>query len=273
MIRNAVRFVAAACVILLLLVPTTAFAADVPTWNSNDAYVQDHANLLSNEEKAELNRLGKQLNEGTSAELVVLIVPNIGDASPDEYAVEALRKYKLGKKGKDNGALLLVTTEQYNGSQRWFQLSVGYGLEGALPDGKVGRIIDEVSMPYLKEQQPNAAITEGYKSFYNEIAKEYNWNGEVAQVETVDQSSGDSGFGIPFPIIILIIIIILFNIRGNGGGRGGGPGGRRRRGVPVFFPGSFGGSGGGSGFGGSGGFGGFGGGGGSGGGGGAGRGW
>ena len=270
MIRNAVRYVAAACLIVLATFTTVALAADVPAWNAGDYYVQDHANLLSAEEKAEINRLGKQLNEGTSAELAVLIMPNIGGEAPEEFAVKALREYKLGKSDKDNGALLLVTTEEYNGDKRWFELSVGYGLEGALPDGKVGRIIDEVSMPYLKNEQPTTAIYEAYKAFYKEISKEYDWNGEAVTVNVLDEGSGDSGFVIPFSIVILIIIFVLMRMRGNGGGRGGGSGGRRGRGGPIFFPGSFGGGSGGGGFGGGGG---FSGGGGSGGGGGAGRGW
>lgn len=271
MIRNAVRFVAAACLIAFAPFSSVALAADVPAWNPDDYFVQDHANLLSAEAKAELNRLGKQLNAGTTAELAVLILPNIGDEAPEEFAVEALRQYKLGKSGEDNGALLLVTTEEYNGSKRWIELSVGYGLEGALPDGKVGRIFDEVAIPYLKKGETDQGIIEAYKAFYNEIAAEYNWDGEVADVNVLESSSDDSDGGIPFPIIIIVIIFIIIRVLGNGGGRGGGSGGRRGRGGPLFFPGSFGGSG--SGGGGFGGGGGFSGGGGSGGGGGAGRGW
>ena len=78
-----------------------------------------------------------------------------------------------GQKEKDNGALLVVTTEKNSSGNRHFYLTTGYGFEGALPDGKVGRIIDEMAIPYLKEGQPDLAIMETYKAFYNEIAEEY----------------------------------------------------------------------------------------------------
>ena len=89
----------------------------------------------------------------------------------EEYAVEKLREFQLGTKEKNNGALLVVTTEKNSDGNRHFELSVGYGLEGALPDGKVGRIMDDVAVPYLKKQQPDMAVMEAYKSFYNEIAR------------------------------------------------------------------------------------------------------
>ncbi len=265
MIKKAVRILVTACLIVFTSLNSAVFSADAAV-----PVVQDSANVLSAEQKAELEQYGIQLNNATTAELAVLIIPSIGDEPVEEYAVEKLREFKLGNKEKNNGALLVVTTEKNSDGKRHFELSVGYGLEGALPDGKVGRIMDEVAVPYLKEEQPDMAIMEAYKSFYNEIAAEYGWDGAVVPVTTINSDSSDSGFGIPFPVILFIIIYIIFRVVSNRGGRGGGGSGGRRGAGPIFFPGSFGGRNGGGSSGG--GFGGFGGGG-SGGGGGAGRSW
>lgn len=271
MIRKVVSTLVVYFIVLTSFTVVT-FAADVPAPKGNSIYVQDFANALSLEQEEELTRYGIQLDDATTAQLAVLIMPSIGDEPVEEFAVKAFRAYGLGMEEKDNGALLVVTTQENSNGDRHFFFNVGYGLEGALPDGKVGRIIDEVAMPYLRKEQPDLAIMEVYKAFYNEIAAEYNWGGAVAQVTPADHSNGDSGFGIPFPVIVFIIIYILFRILSNRGGRGGGgSGGTRRRGSgPIFFPGSFGGGNSG-GFGGGGGF--RGGGGGSTGGGGAGRSW
>lgn len=270
MIRKVVCALVTAYLIVLTSFTAVTFAADVPVWDESNYFVQDFANILSSEQKKELNRYGQGLHDATTAELAILTLPSIGDEPIEMFAVKALREYALGKKDKDNGALLIVTTVKNSKGKRHFYLTTGYGLEGALPDGKIGRTIDTVANPYLEKEQPDLAIMEAYKAFYNEIAAEYNWDGAVAQVTLANNSNGDSGFGIPFPVIVFIIIYILFRILGNRGGRGGGgSGGSRRRGSgPIFFPGSFGG-------GSSGGFGGggFRGGGGSGGGGGAGRSW
>lgn len=251
-------------IVLLILVSFSnpAFAADVPK-PKGDIYIQDFANVLSREQKEQLTDYSKQLDDATTAQLGVLILPNIGDEPVETFAVKALREYGLGTKEDDNGALLVVTTELNSSKKRHFFFTTGYGLEGALPDGKIGRIIDGSAYPYLEKEQPDLAVMAAYQAFYNEIAKEYNWDGAMNEIEETSFTS--SPFRILFVIIVFIIIRRLLGRRGGPGGKGGSGG--RHGGGPIFFPGSFGGGSGGSG----GGF--RGGGGGSGGGGGAGRSW
>ncbi|GKV69927.1 hypothetical protein NCCP2716_24250 [Sporosarcina sp. NCCP-2716] len=241
--------------------------------------VHDESGILSDSQKQELEDYALRLYQATGAEFAVLIVDDTGGEDYQDYALKKFREFKLGDAKEENGALLFAKTGGPKGT-RDFRLVTGYGLEGALPDGKVGRIIDEVSIPFLQAEQPDQAVMQAYKAFYNEIAKEYGLDGDQLPVYTQggQDYTSDEGGGLPIvPIIVIAFILIQIfanSGRGGGGGRGGGPGGRRRSVGPIFFPGSFGGGSGG-GFGGSGGGGGFGGfgGGGSSGGGGAGRSW
>ncbi|MFS0577465.1 TPM domain-containing protein [Sporosarcina sp. 179-K 3D1 HS] len=271
MIDRALRLFLAACLLCITVFPGMASAANVPV-------IQDGADILSPQQEAELEQYGIRLYDATSAELAVLTLPSIGDEPVAEYAVKKLREFQLGDKKLNNGALLVVTTQKNSAGDRHFQLSVGYGLEGALPDGKVTRIMDEVAVPFLEEEQPDQAIINAYKAYYNEIAAEYGLDGASLPVNTVYGEYDSSEGGFPLFTIIIVLIIVFSLMRGSGGGGSGGSRGRRGGGGPVFFPGSFGGGSGGGGFfggggsGGGGGFGGFGGGG-SGGGGGGGRSW
>ena len=236
--------------------------------------VQDESGVLSDSQIQELNDYATRLYSATGAEFAVLTVPDTNGEDFQDYAVKKFREFKLGDAKEENGALLFVKTGGPKGT-RDFRLIVGYGLEGALPDGKIGRITDQVSGPYLAAEQPDLAVMEAYKAFYNEIAKEYGLEGSELPVATYDGGNYDDDEGgfpiVPIIVIGFILIQIFFNSgRGGGSGGSGGPGGRRRGGGMVFFPGSFGGGSGGSS--GGGGFGGFGGGG-STGGGGAGRSW
>ncbi|MDV6378425.1 TPM domain-containing protein [Sporosarcina sp. GW1-11] len=229
--------------------------------------VVDDAEILSPQQEAELKDYGLRLQQATKAEFAVRTVYSLEGVPVEEYAVRKLRELKLGDAKMNNGALLIVSTEKDEaiGINREFYLTTGYGLEGALPDGKIGRIIDEVAMPYLRNEQPDLAIMEAYKAFYNEIAAEYGLEGDVLPVVYAESQEEP---GIPSFVVVLIVIFLLYRMFKGGGGRGGGPGGRSR-GGPIFFPGSMGGGSGGGFSGGGGGFGG----GGSGGGGGAGRSW
>jgi len=112
-------------------------------------------------------------------------------------------------------------------------------LEGALPDGKVGRILDQVTIPYLVQNKPGDAIVETYKVLYNEVAKEYGVEDQLTpQNVVVPESPGDEGGDLPLGWIILVVVFLaidfiffggrmtffLLAMLSRGGGRGGGGG-------------------------------------------------
>lgn len=281
--RHFLLYVSSLLTLLALFIqPIFVQAADVPKPEGH-IYIQDFANVLTPEQHKELEQYAMDLDDATTAQLGVLIMKSIGDEPIEQFAVKALREYKLGTEKANNGALIVMTTEPNSDGTRHFYIATGYGLEGALPDGKVGRMIDEYAMPYLTDGEPAGAIMNSYRAVYNEIAKEYNWDGTVDVEEAVEGEKVSPIVGFVMFAVIIAFIVLIFRDGGGSGGSGGSGRkgykyGRKHR-KTIYLPGSFGGgknSGGfgGGGFGGSGGFGGFrGGGGGSGGGGGAGRGW
>lgn len=233
--------------------------------------VTDRSGVMSQEVQNEITNYAWALQEKTGAEFAVLIQDTI-DLPIEEFSQQQFQQMKLGK--NNNGLLLVVTMKPDVSGKRYFRLHVGYELEGALPDGKVGRMIDEIAMPYLENEQPTEAIVEFYKAIYNEVMIEYGLDGEQMLVSTLNDgnySSDDEDLPVPVVIIIFIVILIIAFSSGSSGPPS--RGGRRRGGMyrTTSFGGSSGGFGGRSG-GSSGGFGGFGGGGSSGGGG-AGRSW
>lgn len=253
------------CLVLLFtfFFPKATLAADVPKPKGDSIYIQDFSNVLSKEQQEQLTAYSIALDDATTAQLGVLILPSIGDDPVEEFAVKAIREYELGTKKEDNGALLVLTTEPNSSGDRHLFFATGYGLEGALPDGKIGRILDQTAMPYLQDGKTDQAVIQAYQAFFNEIAKEYDWDGRMD--EPVES---EEGFPVSIIGLVLVFFIVAQFLNRRGGGGGGGSGGRR--GGPIFMPGSFGGGSSG-GFGGGGGF--RGGGGGSAGGGGAGRSW
>ena len=231
-------------VLLMSLAPIVNAAPAIPE-PRGDIYVQDFENLLSREQTNELNRLGRALEDRTKAQIGVLTVTTLDGYSVEEYALQALRKYGLGDKKLNNGVLLLLSMEDGEPGNRPLRIEVGYGLEGALPDGKVGRILDNVTIPYLVNNQPGEAIVETYKTLYNEVAKEYGVQDQLTpQNITVPQNADNQKGDLPIGWIILIVVFLavdfiffrgtltffLLSMLGRGGGRGGGGGGGFRGG-------------------------------------------
>ena len=202
-----------------------------------DIYVQDFAKVLTQDEVEEIRRLGRTIEDQTTAQISVLTVDTIGENTIEEYANEAFRQYGIGNEKENNGVLIVIAV-----TDRLIRIEVGYGLEGRIPDGKAGRILDEHAIPYLQNEQHNKAIIETYKVLANEVLAEYGQEGGMATQENQAQrTTGDAGFGIPSRLLILLVVAVIFldfkffggtltylllSIISRGGGRGGGEGPR-----------------------------------------------
>ena len=238
MMKKGALVIAMALLFLLTLTPIIQ-AASFPK-PVGDIYVQDFAGLLNKEQVAEINQFARNLDDATGAQIAVLTIDTLDGEDIQSFSNRAFREYGLGDADKDNGVLLVIAIDD-----RDMRVEVGYGLEGALPDGKVGRILDDFTVPYMKQDMPDQAIMNTMKVLYEEVSKEYNWDGEaVNPVAAEGRSEGGGGLS---PIFIIIIIFVLFSIFRNRGGPGSGG---RRRGFSMMGPGSFGGGlgGGGGGF-------------------------
>jgi len=207
-------------------------------------FVNDHAGKLDEPTRAKLEAFLDQVKRKTGAEFAVLIMPSTAPVDPSEYKVSVFQRWGLGKKGEDNGLLMLVAIEE-----RQVRFETGYGLEGTLPDGLESRIFRREMAPRFREGDYAGGITAGVLACAARIAAEKNvtleWNGEELRYD-----GGRDKAALPIAVIALLFILFMVMIPAIAFSR------RRWRGGWYIGPGGFGG----------GGFGGFGGGGGGGGG-------
>ncbi len=213
------------CSVLHFCTNMTKAAMPSPMKNT---YIHDFSNVLSANVKAQLNQYSEQLDQGTGAEIMVVTVDSLNGQEPKMYATKMIRSWGIGDKEKNNGVLILATFGQGEGNND-VVIAVGQGLEGPLPDGKLGRILDHAFYPSASEGNIDQAFQATYAEVFRTVAEEYSWNGEVPE-------GANEGEDMPVWLIILIIIVVLiiysFFSKGGGGPRAGGFGG---------FPGSFGG--------------------------------
>lgn len=193
-------------IVTLFLFVGRAFAEDIQMPKPmGDIYVQDFANVLNDQEKVELRNIGRTIENQTTAQIAVMTVDTIGERSIEEFANEAFRQYGIGRETEDNGVLLVVSI-----NDRKVRIEVGYGLEGRIPDGKAGRILDEHAIPYLQQQQPNKAIVETYNVLANEVLAEYGQEGLQGIVDEGQPAPVDGGLGIPSWLLILLVVVVVF---------------------------------------------------------------
>lgn len=152
-----------------------AFAQDLP---QPQGWVSDFANVISADYRQKLTVLIQELEEKTSSEIAVVTVESIAPYDEAGYARLLFDNWKPGKKGKDNGVLVLLAIKE----RRW-RIDTGYGVEGILPDGLCGEIGRNYMVPFFKE----AKYGEGLYSGVTEIARIIALN-EKAQINSLEQA-------------------------------------------------------------------------------------
>ncbi len=154
--------------VLLLACPAMA-APRIPPVPTRDIYAQDYGNVLSRETENRINRLSTELQSRTRAQIAVVTIPSLEGEALEEYSLALFRKWGIGDRKLNNGVLIL-----YAVAEKKSRIEVGYGLEGALPDAKTGRIQDEFMRPGIESGDYNTALMNGYLAVVQEVAKEYS---------------------------------------------------------------------------------------------------
>ena len=246
-------------------------AQNIPPRPTPPRLVNDLAGLLQPEQAAALEQKLVAYDDSTSSQIAVVTVPTLGDQEVAAYAEALFTAWGIGRKGKNNGLLVLVSVQP---RKAWIQ--TGYGLEGAVPDALAKRIVSNTLAPAFRQGQFYAGLDRATDQLIALAKGEYK--ADPNEKQSVDNGNGRGGSNFGFWLVIAFLVL-FFLLRSRGGGnnnrgRGGFGGGFM---PPIIFGdfsggrGVFGGGGGFGGGSGGGGFGGFGGG--SSGGGGAGGGW
>ncbi len=201
-------------------------------------YVGDFAGVIPSNHKQNIEKLAMELERKTSVEIAVVTVNDLNGMDLEGYAADLFEEWGIGKKGKDNGLLLLLAMKE-----RKAKIEVGYGLEGIIPDGLAGDIIRQKMLPAFREGRFGlglfnaAAVSAGLiakdsgveLSFLNGIPEEYyRMSGKKTAKNTVLGK-----------LLYLLFLFLVFGGRmiffpmllgggfwsGGGGGFGGGGGG------------------------------------------------
>lgn len=230
-------------------------ASAIPSRPNPQRLVNDLAGLFSARETASLEHELVAFDDTTSNQITVVTVKSLEGYDASEYATRIGLDWQVGSEKFDNGIVMLVKPKTAFSDGEIF-IAVGYGLEGAIPDAYVKRIIEEVIIPHFRYGDYFEGVSAGCDVLMKLAG------GEISELREDDDEEGLIAGIIAITIIcILVFVIVLVHENGKGGGHGGNGGSGGRRTIhtgPIIIGRPSGGSFGGSSFGG--GFGGFGGG-------------
>lgn len=144
---------------------SSALALDVPRLTG---HVNDYAEMLSPQARQELEARLTAFERSDSTQIVVLTIPTLGGDPLEEYSIKVAEAWRIGQKGVDNGAILLVAKQE-----RKIRIEVGRGLEGKLTDLVSGRIIRGDMAPLFKSGDFGGGIAAGVTSIMAVVKGEY----------------------------------------------------------------------------------------------------
>jgi len=139
----------------LLLLATPAWAQSLAAIPALDSPVVDTTGTLDAAQKQQLEQQALALQQRKGSQLQVLIVPSTQPEDIFDYTQRAFDQWKLGRKGVDDAAILVVAKDD-----RRVRIHTGYGLEGAIPDAIANRIIQEYLVPKFRTGDYAGGITD-----------------------------------------------------------------------------------------------------------------
>ena len=194
-------------------------AAELPRYE--DPYVNDFAGVFSASEVYDLRVVLDYVKQNTTAEMVIVTDNECAShGGSSQYAFDLARAWGVGKSDKDNGLLVLYCKEE---NKIW--VTVGYGLEGILPDSKIGRMLDENYVPF----RDAGNVSEGIIQFTLATVDVLEENKEEIKSGLTSGSSGGLDIWVILFILFWIYIVvsaILSSIFKN----------RPRSSLPWFIP-------------------------------------
>ncbi len=187
--------------IFFLCLCTIAQAQELPV---PQRYVDDRANIISDFVENRLNGYLQELEQKTGAQVIVLTINTTGDIPIETYAIELATKWKLGQKGKDNGALVIVAKDD-----RAYRIEVGYGLEGILPDSFCGTVGRTYFVPNFQKGRFGEGIFQGVVIMVHRIAEEngVKISGMPDVAELRKKAEGRQN---PFLSLLVLLVVLPF---------------------------------------------------------------
>ena len=218
-----IAFASLTLVWIALVAAVSAPAEPISSLNPTN-YVNDFAGVLGPATVNRLNDLCLQVDQKAHAQIAVVTVKSVDSQDVVSYAVALYQKWGIGAKGKDRGVLILIATQDHK-----YWTAVGYGLEGILPDGKVGGFGREM-VPLLKNGDYAGAATLITSRIATVIAQDAGVTLEnQPQIRPAEPRPRNSPGAGTIIILILVFFFVVLPIlraisRGGGGGGGGGLG-------------------------------------------------
>jgi len=216
-------------ILLILAVAISSFsqAQEIPDKPKQQVLVNDFANVLTQAETNALESKLLQFYANTGNQITLVTVKSLNGSDASSFAYEIGEKWQVGKKGFDNGIVILFKPKTRASKGQVF-IATGYGLEGVIPDATAKEIVSNEMIPYFKQARIYDGINQASSVLMGLAKGEFNHQQYAKQ-------RGNSSKGGAFGFLIPLFIILIFSFIGRSKSRGQHTMGSSRSSLPFWM--------------------------------------
>jgi uncharacterized protein len=178
----------------------------IPFPERPSGYVNDLAGIINPQEKTAISSFALELDKKTGAELAVVTIATTRPETIQSFSVRLFDKWKIGKRGKDNGVLMVIAIDD---RQAW--ITTGYGVEGVITDAIAGKIVRDIMAPSFKNGKYSEGILNGSVAVISLIAKDNEV--EITGKEDSTYKAVSRETGALEVLLTLLLFVIIFGAR------------------------------------------------------------
>ncbi len=206
--------------------------AETPIPPPPAGWVTDRAGFLTTATATDLDARLADYARRTGHQVLVYIDHTTGGVPIEDWGVHAFERWRVGRRGIDDGLLLLVFADDHR-----VRFEVGYGLEDRVPDALAKRIIEEQIVPRIRAGDHDGAIRAGVGAVTAAIGGAAGSTPGLVEQPARPPTPlwmkivGGAvfliliGFAVTHPSLAWLMLLSIGSGRGGGGGWGGGGGG------------------------------------------------
>ena len=189
----------------IFFLPSLLWAATPEPPAQPQNYVVDLANVIADDVEAQLNGYLRELEQKTTAQVVVLTVESLDGEPIEQFSLKVAERWKIGQKGKDNGVLITTAVRD-----RKYRFEIGYGLEPILPDSLVGSIGRDHLVPHFRKGDYSGGLNSATLAVANTIADHQGVTiTGMPAAQRQPPASGEGEGGSLFETIVGVIIFLV----------------------------------------------------------------
>ena len=197
---------------MIILLPVSIVSASEFPAIKDNVHVYDEMNVVSEQTENIVNSVNRQLKEhGDGAEIMIATISDLAGKDAFTHSVDFYNNVTIGSDKKDNGVLIFLARDEIE-AKVLIEIRTGYGLEGALTDGRTGAIIDSAMMANIKNKDFDIALRQGFLEVSSAISEEYNIELSISDAYNFESAVDYEELAVDYEELIIKIVIAIAGI-------------------------------------------------------------